>query len=84
MTPSAVAAKSMTTPAPPAPPSRCSALNVIALEEATLIIARAAAGVTARPVTTTRCEPVIVMPAMLAPGSPASVRSARPATVTGA
>jgi hypothetical protein len=83
-TPVAVAATSTFTPGPPAPPSSCSPRNVIALELATLSDAAAPAGVTARPLTTIRCEPLIVMPATLAPASPVSVRSARPVMVTGA
>ena len=43
-TPVALAAKSIATPGPPAPPSSCSPRNVTALEVATLMNARAAAG----------------------------------------
>ena len=82
----AVAARSKAAPAPPAPPSTCSPRNVTLLDVATLTKAGAAAGATARPLTTIRCEPVIARPEMLAPGSPASVMSApappRPAIVT--
>src|SRR3954447_14578227 len=72
----AVAAKSIATPGPPAPPSTCSERNETALEEATLTNARAPDGTTARLLTTMRCDRVTVMPEMLAPASPASVRSA--------
>ena len=75
-TPVAVAAKSIATPGPPAPPSICSERNETAFEEATLMKARAPAGTTARLLITMRCDPVTVIPEMLAPASPASVRSA--------
>ena len=75
-TPGAVAAKSIATPGPPEPPSNCIERNVMALEVATLMNARTAAGTTAMPLIVMRCEPVIVMPENDAPGSPASVMSA--------
>ena len=87
-TPVAVAAMSSEAPAPPAPPSTCRPLNVTRLEDATRICAAVAEGTRPRPLTTIRCEPVMVMPATVAPASPASVRSAaalpRPVSVTGA
>ena len=70
------------TPGPPAPPSRCRPLNVMSLEAATLTKAVTPDGTTARPVMTRRVDPVMFMPAIVAPGSPDSVMSARPAIVT--
>src|SRR5665647_1293153 len=75
-TPVAADANSSETPAPPAPPLNDMDLNQMALEEATVISASAFAGATARPSRTIRCDPVIVPPEMLAPGSALSVRSA--------
>src|SRR6478672_1422896 len=81
-TPSASGVSQIAAPAPPAPPSRCRSLNVTSLEVATLTYAVAAAGAIVSPVISRRADPVMFMPAIVAPGSPASVMSARAATET--
>src|SRR4051812_43694543 len=76
MTPVALAARSIDTPAPLAPPSARRPRSVTALEEAMEIRASAPAGTRPSPLRTIRCDPVIVRSASVAPASPASVRSA--------
>ena len=75
-TPSASGVSQMAAPGPPAPPSRWRPSNVTPLDDATLMYAVVAAGTTARPLMTTRVEPSMFMPVIVAPGSPVSVRSA--------